>query len=55
MYKDAGGEIVTIGSDAHHAEHIAYGFDKAKELLLSNGFRYFTTFKEKKPEFHKIV
>lgn len=55
MYKDAGGEIITIGSDAHHAEHIAYGFNTAKELLLSNGFRYFTSFKEKKPEFHKIV
>ena len=24
------------------------------ELLLSHGFRYYTTFKERKPEFHKI-
>ena len=54
MYKDAGGEIITVGSDAHHAEHIGYGFDVARELLLSHGFRYYTTFKERKPEFHKI-
>ena len=54
MYKDAGGEIITVGSDAHHAEHIGYGFDAARDLLLSHGFRYYTTFKERKPEFHKI-
>ena len=54
MYKDAGGEIITVGSDAHHAEHIGYGFDVARDLLLSHGFRYYTTFKERKPEFHKI-
>ena len=54
MYKEAGGEIITVGSDAHHAEHIGYGFDRVKELLLNNNFRYFTTFKNGKPEFHKI-
>lgn len=54
MYKEAGGEILTVGSDAHHAEHIGYAFDYAKELLLANGFRYYTTFKNGKPEFHKI-
>lgn len=54
MYKEAGGEIITVGSDAHHAEHIGYAFDYAKELLLANGFHYYTTFKNGKPEFHKI-
>lgn len=55
MYKDAGGEIITVGSDAHHAEHIGYGFDVARDLLLSHGFRYYTTFRGQTAEFHKIV
>lgn len=55
LYKEAGGEIITVGSDAHHAKHIAYGFDIAKELLLAYGFRYYTTFRQQKPSFHKIV
>lgn len=54
MYKNAGGEIITVGSDAHHAEHVGYGFDVAKDLLLNLGFKYFTTFKEQKPTFEVI-
>lgn len=54
MYKDAGGEIITVGSDAHDPKYVGYGFELAKELLLKNGFKYYCTFKEQKPEFHKI-
>lgn len=54
MYKDAGGEIVTIGSDAHDVSHIGYGFDVARSVLLEKGFRYYTTFKNQQPTFHKI-
>ncbi|MDD6328076.1 MAG: histidinol-phosphatase HisJ family protein [Lachnospiraceae bacterium] len=54
MYKEAGGEIITIGSDAHKIEFIGYGFDKAREFLLSNGFKYYCTFKQRKPTFHKL-
>ena len=50
MYRELGGEILTIGSDAHDLEHIGYGFDEAVELARSIGFKYLTTFKEMKPE-----
>ena len=50
-YRELGGEIVTIGSDAHLPERIAYGFDRAKDLLRDLGFRYFTYFRERKPVF----
>ncbi|MCT4597198.1 MAG: histidinol-phosphatase HisJ family protein [Vallitalea sp.] len=53
-YGELGGEIITIGSDSHNPEHLAYNFDKACNLLLKNGFKYFTVFKERKPEFIKI-
>lgn len=55
LYRQSGGEIVTVGSDAHKPEYVGYGFDIARELLLESGFRYYCTFSAQKPEFHKIV
>ena len=54
MYKEAGGEIITIGSDAHKPMYVGYGFDVARDLLLSEGFKYYCTFKEQQPTFVKI-
>ena len=53
-FKELGGEIVTIGSDAHIPEHIGFRFEEAQELLRSCGFRYFTTYTQRKPEFHSL-
>ena len=54
LYRDLGGEIITIGSDAHIPEHIGFRFDQAQELLRQCGFRYFTTYHQRKPEFHTL-
>lgn len=53
-YRELGGEIITVGADGHRPEHIAYEFEKAGELLQECGFRYYTEFKERKPEFKKL-
>lgn len=53
-YKELGGELLTIGSDAHKPEHIAYDFQKATELLKELGFSYYTVYKNQKPEFLKL-
>ena len=50
-YRELGGEILTVGSDAHCPEHIAYGFPVVSDLLKSCGFRYYTVFRGQKPEF----
>ena len=50
-YRQLGGEIITIGSDAHGPEHIAFHFDYAYQMLQAAGFRYFTVFTNQKPEF----
>jgi len=42
LYKELGGEIITIGSDAHHLIHIADHFDKPYEILKELGYKYFT-------------
>ncbi len=54
LYRELGGEIITVGSDAHTPEHFGYGFDVAKALLLSCGFRYYTLFHHRKPEFYVL-
>ncbi|MBD4338958.1 histidinol phosphate phosphatase, partial [Xanthomonas citri pv. citri] len=50
-YHEFGGEIITMGADAHAPEHVAYAFDKVPEILKDAGFRYYTVFENRKPVF----
>lgn len=54
LYRDMGGEIITIGSDAHRPDHIAMDFEKGKHILLQQGFRYFSTFENMQPVMKKL-
>ncbi len=53
-YKELGGEIVTVGSDAHDGSHISADFDKAEQALCEAGFDYYTIFRKRKPVFIKL-
>lgn len=53
-YKELSGEIITVGSDAHTPDYIGYRFDVAADILTECGFKYYTIFKSRKPEFLKI-
>jgi histidinol-phosphatase (PHP family) len=53
-YKELGGDIITIGSDAHLPEHLCYDFDRIAQLLKDIGYKYYTTFKEGKPLMEKL-
>lgn len=48
-WKDVGGEIVTVGSDAHQPQHIGLGVREAYELLRDTGFRYVAVYEKRKP------
>lgn len=50
-YHELGGEIITLGADAHKPEHVAYDFEKVPGILRECGFSYYTIFKNRKPEF----
>ena len=54
-YRELGGEIITIGADAHKPEHIAYDFKKVSEILSMCGFKYYTEFKNRKPIFKQLL
>ena len=51
MYRQLGGEIITIGSDAHSSDYVGYNFDIAEQMLCQSGFKYYCMFKNRKPEF----
>ncbi len=54
LYRECGGEIITVGSDAHQAQDYGQGVREGYELLLSLGFSYVCLFKNHKPEFVRI-
>ena len=53
-YHELGGELVTVGADAHSPENVARAFPEGHELLRQCGFRYFTTFDRMKPSFQAL-
>ena len=53
-FKELGGEIVTVGSDAHAAKYVGSFIKEGEEILLAHGFHYVTTFLDRVPKFHKI-
>ena len=54
LYRSLGGEIITLGSDAHVTNHLGCAIPARQELLRDCGFRYFTTFDRMKPSFQAL-
>lgn len=54
-YKELGGEIVTIGSDAHWKENVGQIFPEYLEVIKSCGFSYVAHYRDRKPVFDKII
>jgi len=52
-FKELGGEIVTVGSDAHTAGRVGQYSQRACEIL-KDIFGYVCTFEDRKPVFHKM-
>lgn len=50
MYRDLGGDLITMGSDAHEPQYMADGLQQGMALLGSCGFRYLTLYKDRKPQ-----
>lgn len=54
LYKELGGEAVTIGSDAHNPEFIGYSFGQIETLLKHIGFTEYYTFQKRKAVSHPL-
>ncbi len=54
LYKSLGGEIISVGSDAHTPEDIGKGIGKGIRTASAEGFKYISYFKRRKPVFIEI-
>lgn len=52
-FRELGGEIVTVGSDAHNCPRVGQYIDDAL-CILKDIFGYVCTFRERSPVFHKL-
>ena len=53
-YKELGGELITIGSDAHTIDNVGGSFAAAEALLKECGFRNYAVYKQRLPEMFAI-
>lgn len=54
MYRELGGDLITIGSDAHEPGHMHDGLEQGMALLQRCGFRYVTLYQNRKPQQMKM-
>lgn len=56
LYKDLGGRIITIGSDAHSTKYLADHLEAARAILRDEiGMQEIYTFKNREPLGHKLL
>lgn len=53
-YKELGGELLTLGSDAHSPAEVGADIKYCAELLKELGFRYYAVYKKRKPNMIKL-
>jgi len=53
-YRALGGELITLGSDAHRPHFVGRGLYRAAQLLRETGFRYLTLYHRRVPEQIKL-
>lgn len=53
-YKELGGEILTVGSDAHAPDPLGRGIREAYQLMQDCGFRYVAVYHQRKPELFRL-
>ena len=54
LYRDLGGEIITVGSDAHQPNHVGLGVFDAYCLLEREKFRYVAAYDNHTPQFYPV-
>ena len=46
-YRECGGNILTVGSDAHRASDLAFGIEKTYQMLRELGFSHISTYENR--------
>lgn len=50
-YRELGGRIITVGSDAHRAQDVASDFERGRQVLLDCGFTEYAVYRNRQPQF----
>ena len=53
-FKECGGELVTVGADAHRPGDVAKGIPQALEMVKAAGFDWVTTYERRRPVLHEL-
>ncbi|MBR3692236.1 MAG: histidinol-phosphatase HisJ family protein [Clostridia bacterium] len=54
LFREQGGEILTLGSDAHRPEDVGAGLRESAELAISQGFDRIATYRRHVPTLHSL-
>ena len=54
LYRELGGEIITLGTDAHGPQFVGCAVRERQELLRRCGFSRFCTFEKQNPIWHEL-
>lgn len=54
LYRELGGELITLGTDAHSTAHVGRFIRERQALLRACGFRRFCTFEKQAPIWHEL-
>lgn len=54
FYRQLGGDIITVGSDAHNVEDVGKGIKTGIEIAKAAGFDYMTVYSERQPTMIRI-
>lgn len=54
LYKELGGRIITVGSDAHNKNDLGKYIKETYDLLKDLGYEYVCTYDKMKPIFHRL-
>ena len=54
LYRELGGEIVTVGSDGHSCRSAFSGLEEGYEVLREAGFSFAAAFESRKPSFYRL-
>ena len=49
LYRELGGSIITVGSDAHTPDRVGYGIEQVRKKLLKAGFTQITVYEKRVP------
>lgn len=54
LYRQMGGQIITVGSDSHKKEHLGAHIPETRRMLKELGFRWFCTYEKMEPRFQQL-